>query len=375
MKVTARQLNRATLQRQLLLAREDVGPAEAVRRVVALQAQHPASPYIALWNRVANFEASALDEAFAQQVVVKATLMRITLHAVHVDDYPVMHAAMQPTLRAARLNDKRFKVSGLTSADADALMPHVAKYTRTPRLNADMEAWLTEQHGVQGKAVWFGIRQVAPLWHATSGPPWSFGPRPLYAAARTRLAGAPEDCVPTMVRRYLEGFGPATVADIAQFSTIYRPPVRAALEALGDEVVRLEGPAGETLFDLAGLALPEADVEAPPRLLPMWDSVLLAHTGRTRLIPEEYRKVVIRNNGDVLPTLLVDGYVAGVWRPVEGGIEATAFQRLPRKAWDGLGEEAAGLVEFLADREPTVYSRYGRWWDALPAAEVRVLPG
>ncbi len=105
----------------------------------------------------------------------------------------------------------------------------------------------------------------------------------------------------------------------------------------------------------------------------MWDSVLLAHHDRGRVIPPGYRKLVARSNGDVLPTLLVDGYVAGVWRPVVGGIEATAFHRLPAGAWDGLAAEAHALLALLAVREPRVYRRYDRWWDGLPAAEVRVL--
>jgi hypothetical protein len=107
----------------------------------------------------------------------------------------------------------------------------------------------------------------------------------------------------------------------------------------------------------------------------MWDSSLLAYADRSRVLPAEYRKVVIRNNGDVLPTLLVDGHVAGVWRPVEGGIEATAFHELPAGAWNGLATEAQSLVGFLAGREPDVYRRFGRWWSSMPGADVRVLPG
>jgi Winged helix DNA-binding domain len=83
---------------------------------------------------------------------------------------------------------------------------------------------------------------------------------------------------------------------------------------------------------------------------------------------------VTRQNGDVLPTLLVDGYVAGVWRPAEGGIEATAFHPLADEAWAGLAAEARALAAFLADRDPAVYRRYGHWWDRLPNAEVRLLP-
>jgi hypothetical protein len=107
----------------------------------------------------------------------------------------------------------------------------------------------------------------------------------------------------------------------------------------------------------------------------MWDSTLLAYADRSRVIPPDYRRLVTRNNGDVLPTLLVDGHVAGVWRPVEDGIEATAFHQLPRKAWTGLAEEAEALTSFLAGRDPMVYRRYTHWWSKLPSAETRVLPG
>ena len=102
MTLTARRLNRATLGRQLLLHREPLDVAEAVRRVVALQAQEAPSPYLALWNRLAGFDPADLDAAFARKIVVKATLLRITLHAVHADDYPAFHNAMVPSLRASR---------------------------------------------------------------------------------------------------------------------------------------------------------------------------------------------------------------------------------------------------------------------------------
>ena len=127
------------------------------------------------------------------------------------------------------------------------------------------------------------------------------------------------------------------------------------------------------LFDLPGGELPEEDTQAPPRLLPMWDSTLLAYADRARIVPAEYRKLVMRNNGDVLPTLLVDGFVAGVWRVIDGGIEATAFEPLPEDAWAGLEVEARGLLSFLGSRDTAIYRRYARWWEGLPAAEVRVL--
>lgn len=107
----------------------------------------------------------------------------------------------------------------------------------------------------------------------------------------------------------------------------------------------------------------------------MWDSILLAYSDRSRVIPPDYRRLVLRSNGNVPPTLLVDGFGAGVWRPVEGGIQATAFYRLSDEAWTGLEAEAGALVAFLADRAPMAYRRYAHWWTTLPSAEVRVLPG
>ncbi|WP_248963757.1 winged helix DNA-binding domain-containing protein [Sphaerisporangium perillae] len=379
MRITAQGLNRATLARQLLLRRQRLGVIDAARRVVALQAQQAASPYLALWNRLTAFDPADLDAAFAEHKLVKATLMRITLHVVHADDHPAMHAAMQPTLRGARLGDRRFTVSGLRAADADAVLPELLEFAGRPRTVAEVEAWLDARLGVPPKGVWWALRSYAPLLHAPTGGPWSFGTRPSYVAAGTPPASGGKDIADqhlrTLVQRYLEGFGPASVADVAQFALVQRSRARDALSALSGVLEELEGPDGTRLFDVPGGPRPAEDTPAPPRLMAMWDSILLAYADRSRVIPPDYRKLVTRSNGDVLPTLLVDGYVAGVWRPVEGGIEATAFHHLPAEAWEGLAAEARSLVALLADRGPQPYRRYDHWWTTLPGAEVRVLPG
>lgn len=375
MALTARGLNRATLARQLLLRREHLTVEDAVRRVVGLQAQSPASPYLALWNRVSGFDAADLDAAYAERTVVKASLMRITVHAVSVEDYPSFQHAMVASLRAARLADRRFTSTGLTAADADAVVADVLEHTADPRTNTEMETWLEMRFGRPVPRLWWALRHYAPVVHAPTGGPWAFGPRAAYITAPARPpCGDPAPSVQRLIRRYLEGFGPATAADIAQFTLLRHGVVRAALEALAETLTTLEGPGGTVLYDVPGAPLPDEGVEAPPRLLGMWDLTLLAYADRSRVLPEEHRGLVIRRNGDVLPALLVDGHVAGVWRPVDGGIEATAFEKLSRPVWDALGAEAAALMAFLAGREPLVYRRHARWWDGLPSAEVRVLP-
>ena len=377
MTVTAGELNRATLGRQLLLERQPLDVVEATRRVVALQAQQPASPYLALWNRVTDFDPADLDAAFADWKLVKATLMRFTLHVVHPDDRPAMHLAMQPSLRS-RMVDRRFTGSGLTIVDADALVPGLLEFAATPRTGGDIEAWLDERLDVSPKRPWWALRTFAPLLRAPTGGPWSFDSRTSFVAASTQPTssdkGEADEALQTLIWRYLEGFGPASVADMALFAMVARSRVRTALRGLTGRLEDLDGPDGVGLFDVPGAPRPDADAPAPPRLLPMWDSTLLAYADRTRLTPPEYRAAIARSNGDVLPTLLVDGYVAGVWRPVDGFIEATAFRRLRADEWNGLAAEAQALQALLADREPRTYRRYDRWWADLPGAEVRLLP-
>ncbi len=378
MALTARQLNRATLSRQLLLGRKRLDVVDAVRRVAALQAQEAASPYIGLWNRLADFDPADLDAAFAERTVVKASLVRITLHAVHAEDYPAFHDAMVSSLRASRLYDGRFTEAGLSIADIDALLPRLLDFLAEPHSKAEIEGMIEGHLGTANPRAWWALRTFAPLHHAPTGGPWSFGLRASFvAAARARSPGREPDAgsVEYLLRRYLEAFGPASAQDFAQFTLLRRGVTRDAIRELGEDVVTLEGPDGAELFDVPAASIPAEDTVAPPRLLPMWDSILLAYADRSRVIPPDYRRSLIHQNGDVLPSLLVDGYVAGVWRPVEGGIEATAFHKLSDETWDGLAAEAAALVAFLADRDPNVYRRYAHWWKTLPSAEVRVLPG
>lgn len=381
MKMTGQALNRATLARQLLLGRESLDVADAVRRVVALQAQEPASPYVALWNRLSGFDPAGLDAALSGHRTVKATLMRLTLHAVHAEDYRHFREAMEPTLRGSRLGDSRFTASGLSADEAGVLVGDLLGYADQPRTVAEIGGWLGERLGApMESAAQRMLRQYAPLWHSPTGGPWSFETRPSYVAAGARPVLADADAaaggLQILIRRYLEGFGPASVADMAQFALVQRARVRAAVHALGDGLEQLEGPDGTVLYDLPGAPRPTEDTPAPPRLMAMWDSILLAYADRSRVIPPGYRKHVIRVNGDVLPTLLVDGHVAGVWRPVGGGIEAAAFHPLPEDTWEALAAEAGALVSFLAPRDPRAYRRYDHWWTkGLPAAETRLLGG
>ena len=376
MTVSARELNRATLARQLLLEREPLTVPEAIRRVVAIQAQEPASPYLALWSRISDVDPAALDAAFADRTVVRSSLLRLTLHAVHADDHPAVYRAMLPSLRASRLKDRRFTDTGLTAEDLDRLLPSLHRLLVEPHTQAEIESFLEEQLGKHEPRAWWALRMYAPLHHAPTGGPWSFERvRSFVAAPENDLPH--DEAVKRLVLRYLAGFGPASVQDIAQFTMLRMKVLREALATLDDDLVGLvglDGPEGSALLDVPDGPRPAADTPAPVRLLPRWDSILLAYADRSRIIPPELRPEIIRRNGDVLATVLVDGYVAGVWRPVEAGIEVTALGPVDDEAWRQLDTEAQALVSFLADRDPSVYQRYARWWGSLPGGETRVLP-
>lgn len=376
MRLTAEQLNRATLARQLLLERHELDVVDGVRRVLALQAQEPAAPYVAMWNRLHGFDPAALDDALSSSRLVKATLMRVTLHMVGRDDHGWLRAAMLPRIRAARVNDRRFRDEGLAPSDADGLVEDLLAVTATPGTGTEVVRRLTERRGVESlpERLWWALRTYGPLVRAPTGGPWSFRGTSSFVAAPDAHGPQPswDEAVAMLVRRYLEGFGPASIADVAQYSLLTRRTVRAAVSSLEDRLVEVEGPGGEPLLDVRDGVVPPVGTPAPPRLLGMWDSVLLAHADRTRIIDDDVRARTIRRNGDTLPAVLVDGRVRGVWRLVDGEVEVTPFGPLSDDAWAGLSAEAAAL-RVLIERDGSLFGRYDRWWQRLPDGDRRVL--
>ncbi len=360
------QLNRATLQRQLLLQRERATVREVVRRVVAVQAQSPPAPYVALWNRIADLDLADVDQAFADRSLIKASLMRITLHAVDVTDYPAFHAASTPLLRAARLNDRRFRDTGLTVDDADGAVAPLLELLETPRSKAEILEHLADNVSSEPR-LWWALKTYAPLVHSPTGTPWSFDSDTRYERA-PRLDRPPlDDAIRSLIRRYLAGLGPATIHDFAQFSLQPMSRARPAFEEMRDELVTQTTIDGDELFDIPDApTLPDRDTPAPPRLLAMWDSTLLAYHDRSRMIPDQHRPHVIRRNGDVLPTVLVDGRVAGVWRTGPDGIEIGALEPIDADTWEALENEARLLLGALADRGRDIVGRTNSWWPKLP---------
>lgn len=322
--LTARQLNRTTLLRQSLLERSSDGAVPSVTRLAGLQAQYPNSPYIALWSRVDGFAIEDLERAMDDRTVVKATVMRGTLHLVAAADYPAFSVASS-VMRIANWRPSADRV-GVRTAD---LHRRLLAYCAEPRTIAEMEADLetvVPDSSLVGK-VPTGVRHVAFrmadahgwLVHVPPSGRWESFAKPRYIDASVWLPGAerpaPEDALRLAVDRYLPAYGPASVADIGKWVGQPRlPQVRAALETLGDRVRRFRGSDGRELVDLVDAPLATGEEPAPVRFLARWDSVLIGYERRDRILPNAIAEDVIRSkHGDFLPSFTVDGFVAGTW--------------------------------------------------------------
>jgi DNA glycosylase AlkZ-like len=348
--LTLRELNRATLARQLLLRRHRLTVARAVERVAGLQAQWPPSPYIGLWSRVDGFRADDLTRAIARRRVVKATLMRTTLHLVTASDY-LAYAGIYRERRVgelqrqldalgeeADLEEEGERLAAL-AAERPRPRPELLAALGRPKLRIeDRRPWL----------VWSALSARAGLIHGPSASVWrSHTAGGTFVPARTWLGtdGATGDAAAELlVRRYLAAFGPASRADMTQWSGLPVSVLGRGLERLQLRSFRDE--LGRELYDLARAPLPPGDTPAPARLVPRFDSLVLGHHDRTRVLSDEHRAAVIEG-GEVRPTFLVDGFVAGTWALEGGRVALEPFVPIPRTARRELDDEAARLEAFV----------------------------
>ena len=370
--LSSRALNRATLARQLLLERASgLDPVSALEQIGGVQAQEPASPFLALWTRLADFDPGALRTAFERRDVVKATLMRITLHAVSAADYRALLPALLPMFRASG----SLRRGTPRPEHVEELAAVAAEFAVTPRRSFELRDFLAGHAGTGSleTPVWWWVRRTLPLVHVPEEVGWSFTRRPLITTASAWFDDASmvdgggmaiEVARRHVVRRYLGGFGPASTADLSAWTGLSASDFRAAIAALDDEgsLVRFRDEAGRELLDLPDAPRPGEDATAPPRLLPMWDEILLGFRDRTRVISDEDRARVISRNGDVLPTFLVDGRVGGFWwaEPDGAGTRVVFEPFRPLAAADRRALEAEGdrLARFVGPLEPAVYARY-----------------
>jgi hypothetical protein len=345
--LSTRALNRALLARQLLLDRSPLPLTEALEQLGGLQTQYAPSGYIGLWSRLRDFRREALTDALAARQVIQGTLIRSTIHMVSAVDWPLFAAGTRNVRREWWLRASRSETSKI---DVEAVLARVRSLlAERPRRQAEMVKLLEAESNP--RIAWITAAQLIDMVRVPPSGTWEQRRADLYGLADDwigRSNVAEEEGREHLVRRYLGGFGPAPLTDIANWAGMKVGPLRPIVERL--ELRRMRDESDRELLDLPDAPLPDPDTPAPVRFLPTWDATLLVHARRTLILPEAYRPLVFNTKTPhSVPTFLVDGAVAGTWRHEKGRIEIKPFGDLSKSARHELDEEADRLAAFHAD--------------------------
>ena len=355
-----RALNRALLERQRLLRREPgAAVIETVEHLVGMQAQAPFPPYFGLLARLAGFQADDLAGLLLSRDVVRIALMRGTIHLVSARDCLTLRPLVQPVL------DRALSATfGRPLAGAD--LPAVAAAGRTltgeqPRTFAELGGLLAQTWpGHPPAALAQAVRALVPLVQVPPRAVWGQAGQARHTPAETWL-GRPLDAGPSlaaMIRRYLAAFGPASVLDVQSWSGLTR--LREVIDPMRPSLRTFRDPEGRELVDLPDAPRPDPDTPAPARLVPEYDNLILAHDDRTRVMSEENRKRLFSLLNVFPGTVLVDGFVRGMWRLSRSRSEASRNKAIltvelfddhvPARDRDEIAAEATRVLAFAAPR-------------------------
>jgi Winged helix DNA-binding domain len=346
-----RELNRATLERQMLLRRRKLPALDAIEHLVGMQAQAPSPPYIGLWTRLEDFRPDELGRLILERRAVRIALMRNTVHLVSARDCLALRPLMQPVLDRT-LYSTRANRAHLEGVDTETLVAAGRTLLEeTPRTAKELgellqEQWLDRDPASLARA----IRHLLPLVQVPPRGVWGKSGPAAHTTAESWL-GRPLDPAPSIedvVLRYLGAFGPATVKDVQIWSGLSR--LGEVIERLRPRLRTFRDERGKELFDVPDAPMPDPGTPAPPRFLPEFDNLILSHADRTRFIAEEYRKAITSKNGMVPAAFLVDGFVQGTWKTERSRGRATLeikpFEPLAREDRDALAEEGERLISF-----------------------------
>ncbi|SCX72070.1 winged helix DNA-binding domain-containing protein [Variovorax sp. EL159] len=351
--LSLRALNRATLARQMLLARRKLSAVQAIERLGGLQAQAPNPPYIGLWSRLEGFEREQLTEAMRKRRIVRMSGMRSTLHLMTAADALAWRPLLEPVHQRGLLGNHKRALDGLDRAAVVAAGR--ALLDQRPHTSAELgQALGARWKGRETASLAALIRNNVPLVHLPPAGSWNSHQSALLQPIGHWLGESAAGVAPAtqddLLLRYLAAFGPATLADAGAWSGL--TGWKAVAERLRPKLRVFVGEQGEELFDLPRAPRPDPDTPAPPRLVAEWDNLLLSHADRSRVLSEAHRARVFTINGIVRGTVLLDGFVAGVWK-IERAKNTAAVVLEPFTRWSkadrlGVQEEAMRLLAFTA---------------------------
>jgi winged helix DNA-binding protein len=350
--LSARALNRASLERQLLLRRSDFAPARIIEWLVGMQAQATTPPYFGLWSRLERFTRDDLSRLIQEREVVRAPLMRATIHMVTARDFQAFNPLLQPVLTRMFFSGSPYGRQ-VKDIDIDAVLAASRTLiTEKPRTNTELGNLLRESWpGYDAKSLGSAVQFLVPVVQVPPRGVWGVGGKSAWTTAESWLgqpinSGAPLD---DMVQRYLAAYGPATVMDIQSWCGLTR--LGEVVERLRPGLCTFRNEKGKELFDLPDAPRPHPDTPAPVRFLGEYDNALLGYADRARWIDEAHSKnALFTNSGSLHGTALIGGFVRATWiikqEKTQANLEIQPFLRLSKAQREEVEEEGLRLLDF-----------------------------
>ncbi|WP_188191731.1 winged helix DNA-binding domain-containing protein [Nonomuraea sp. SYSU D8015] len=346
--ISRRALNRATLDRQLLLRRTDKGVVDVVEHLAGLQAQTPHTWYTGLWNRIAGFDPAEAAGLLESRALVRIALQRGTIHLVSARDCLAMRQLLQAVIERMTRTTFGRRLAGVDLDELEAagralLESRPMTFAELGRALA--ERWPSNDPHALGQ----GVRGLVPLVQVPPRGLWGRSGPIAHTSAESWLGFDVPPMTPAeLVRRYLAAFGPASVMDVQAWCGLTR--LGEVVESL--DLVRFRDETGRILYDLPDAPRPAEDVPAPVRLMYDFDNLFLSHADRSRVISETGSAALQGFMGtNVVPrVILVDGFTAGDWTVsrAKGVSTLTVHQWEPISVLEEVEQEGLRLLEFLA---------------------------
>ncbi len=341
--------------------------ASVCRDVAGIQAQVMSAAELSLWTRRRATKREDVQRALWQRrELVKTTSMRMTLHLLPARDFQMYIAAMKASSMANV--HRTLKRIGAGPKHVDTMIAVVMDALADgPKTQQDLLA-RAKARAARGMRIWLqyawsAMRPAILEGLICYGPPR--GAEATFVRVEQWLpkqkAVEPADARVALATRFLAAFGPATHRDFSKWSGLKTSDTQPVFDRLAGlvEPVSVEGATAFVLRrDLHALA--DAVLDRRPRLLPAFDTFLLAHATKDHLVEPAFYKRVYRNQGWLSPVVIVGGRIVAVWfleqRAKTFTVDVRPLARLDTRVRNGIHEEAEALARFVGARCDAVFS-------------------